>query len=245
MVVYINDGSFEGLLTSIYDAYYRKDNPEEIFKHSDFQPGLIYTPIFITTDEEKYSKVYNAIIDKIGIVSMDNIYYSHLSCNPKIETIIYKYVRLGFSIGKTIENHLHNPIVMSIEKEKNKVLGERHRFLGFVRFSLLPNNIYYASIEPDNDILELITPHFTRRFNTHNFMIHDIKRNKCSIYHNDDWSIQTDFNINLEKYSSSDEFESLWKTYFKYTNIKERQNLTLQKRCMPKRYWKHILETEE
>lgn len=245
MIVYVNDGSFEGLLTSIYDAYYRKDNPEEIFKSYDFQGGLISEPVFIETNEEKYSKVYESIKGKIGMNAIYTIYYSYLSCNPNIETLIYKYIRLGFKLGNKIEDFFHHPTVMSIEKEKNRVLGERHRILGFVRFSLIQNKVYYASIEPDNDILALITPHFANRFKNNNFIINDIKRNKCSIYSNGEWELQDDCNIDYIKNSSLDEFESLWKTYFKYTNIKERQNLTLQKHHMPKRYWKHLIETQQ
>lgn len=42
----------------------------------------------------------------------------------------------------------------------------------------------------------------------------------------------------------NDEYTDLWKTYFKATTIQERKNLKLQCRMMPKRYWKHILETK-
>lgn len=245
MIVYVNDGTFEGLLTSIYDAYYKKDNPKEILKRNDFQYNLIYEPIFIETTEEKYSKVYEGIKHKIGMNALYTIYYSYLSCNPNIETLIYKYVKLGFKIGYKIDDFLHSPTVMMIEKEKNRVLGERHRILGFVRFSLIQNKIYYASIEPDNDILALITPHFANRFKTHNFIINDIKRNKCSIYSNGEWEIQNDCNLDHIKNSSLDDFECMWQTYFKYTNIKERENLKLQKRHMPKRYWKYLIETQQ
>lgn len=44
--------------------------------------------------------------------------------------------------------------------------------------------------------------------------------------------------------SYKDEYQKLWKTYFKSTTIEERKNLRLQTRMMPKRYWKHIFETK-
>ena len=43
--------------------------------------------------------------------------------------------------------------------------------------------------------------------------------------------------------SHNDEYSDLWKTYFRSTTIEERRNPKLQSRMMPKRYWKHILET--
>ena len=42
----------------------------------------------------------------------------------------------------------------------------------------------------------------------------------------------------------NDEFEDLWKNYFVSITIKERANPKLQKRMMPKRYWKNLTETD-
>ena len=38
------------------------------------------------------------------------------------------------------------------------------------------------------------------------------------------------------------DFESLWKTFYNSVNIKERENIKLQKQHMPKRYWNHLTE---
>ena len=55
-----------------------------------------------------------------------------------------------------------------------------------------------------------------------------------------------DFNLEDSNKLSlyEDEYQKLWKTYFKSTTIEERKNLQLQARMMPKRYWKHIFETQ-
>ena len=41
MLYYIYDGSFEGLLTAIYEAYYRRQHPDEILSIEDIQENLL------------------------------------------------------------------------------------------------------------------------------------------------------------------------------------------------------------
>lgn len=83
------------------------------------------------------------------------------------------------------------------------------------------------------------------RFPREYFIIHDISRQKALIYNTNFYEI---IDMDMETYEKlkfhNDEYTDLWKTYFKATTIEERKNLKLQCRMMPKRYWKHILETK-
>jgi probable DNA metabolism protein len=121
---------------------------------------------------------------------------------------------------------------------------ECHRFNGFIRFNYIDEKFLYSSIEPDNDILELIGDHFKDRFSKEYFIIHDISREKALIYNGISYEIILMDKITYEKLKlHDDEYTNLWKAYFKSTTIEERKNFRLQCRMMPKRYWKHILET--
>ena len=121
---------------------------------------------------------------------------------------------------------------------------ECHRFEGFIRFNYIDEKFLYSSIEPDNDILELLGDHFKNRFSREYFIIHDISREKALIYNGISYEIIVMDKDTYEKLKShDDEYANLWKAYFKSTTIEERKNLKLQCRMMPKRYWKHILET--
>ena len=92
--------------------------------------------------------------------------------------------------------------------------------------------------------MELLGDHFKNRFSREYFIIHDISREKALIYNKISYEI---IHMDKETYeqlkSHKDEYSNLWKTYFKSTTIEERRNPKLQARLMPKRYWKHILET--
>lgn len=245
MICYIYDGSFEGLLTAIYEAYYRKDNPEEFIKNDEFFPTLLTKPVHIHTNNEKADRVYNAIKDKISNEALKYIFYVFLSDLKNSSTLIYKYVRLGFKVGKDTDMHLYNEIVLSVHKITKNVINEYHRMLGFVRFKIINGDFYYAPIEPDHNILELITPHFVKRFITHKFIIHDRKRRAASIYDGRSWCI-IELSINegeeLLKFSKDVLYENLWKEYFKSASIEHRKNSKLQKRNMPERYRKFMPE---
>lgn len=245
MFVYIYDGSFEGLLTSIYEAYYRTDKPEKILTEFEYEPDLIYTPLYIQTDNDKFCKVYEAINNKISTEVLQTIYHVYLSELKNSSTLIYNYIKLGFKLGSNIVEYLHLNKVLEVQNICKKVSSEAHIMLGFVRFTNLHNDIYYSQIEPDYNILSLVSPHFASRLSNQRWIIHDLKRNLASLYDGNEWTI-TDFDKNkFVKFNLKDKeelYEKLWKDYFKATTIENRLNPKAQRRSMPTRYHKHLTE---
>lgn len=245
MIYYIYDGSFDGLLTCIYESYYRKEDPEKILFQEDGQENLLVQRIYIEQDKEKAEKVYNAIKTKISSHALQNIFYTFLSEKENLGILIYQYVKLGFKMGKSIDGHLSDDRVLNVHKVVQKVTREKHRMLGLVRFKKLKNNLYYASITTDHQIMGLIAPHFAKRMADQNWIIHDLKRNMAAIYDQREW-VLTD--MVLEKSLNMEEeekfYQKLWQEYYKSIAIKNRINLKLQKQYMPKRYWKHLVEKE-
>ncbi|QGU94758.1 DUF4130 domain-containing protein [Clostridium bovifaecis] len=245
MICYIYDGSFEGLLTCIYEAYYNKENPEEILKKEEFIPNLLTKEVYIKSDMNKFSKVYEAIKLKVSPVSLKYVFYVYLSDINGSSNLIYNYVRLGFKLGKNVDLYLHDNRVLKIHMIVKKVTSEFHRMLGFVRFKDIDNKFLYAPIEPDHNITALITPHFTERLRSENFIIHDLKREVASIYDKNGWSITSlpkEYGLRLLYENENGLYETLWKEYFKSTTIENRLNPKLQKMHMPKRYWKFLTE---
>lgn len=247
MICYIFDGSFEGLLTSIYEAYYRKEKVEEIIPLSKFQPTLLTEPKYIETKDEKSSKVYAAIKNKISTEALDLIYHVYLSEIDGSCSLIYNYVKLGFKLGNKVNLHLHEDVVLNIHNINNKVINECHRMLGFVRFKFI-ENIYYSSIEPDHNIIGLIAPHFSERLLSERWIIHDLKRNIAVFYNKNEWILTTFTAADMDSIIIKEEselYESLWKDFFKTIAIADRTNPAYQRRNMPKRYWKHLTEFEK
>jgi probable DNA metabolism protein len=244
MIYYIYDGSFEGLLTAIYEAYYRHQEPEKIISGDCFQDCLFATPVYINTDEQKAHRVYNAILQKISKSAAKNVLYAFLSEAEDAGTAIYQYLKLGWKIGKVVDSALTQQGVFRIHTLRRKVSQEAGKILGLVRFRLLKSGIYYAPIEPDYNVLSIIAPHFKRRMQDQNWIIHDVKRDIAAFYDQSEYTIAPfEFSTPLPLDQAERDCQSLWKQYFHTIAIKSRINPRLQRQYMPARYWKHLIET--
>lgn len=245
MVNYFYDGTFEGLLTLVYKAYYRHEVPSRISSTESIQQSFLDTNVHIKTDEEKSSKVYKSIREKISYQALKNVYHAYLSEIYDIETHIYQYIRLGFKEGKNVDLHLSDDRVLAVHTAARKVMHEQHLMLGMLRFKQLENNVYYAKYTPDHNITTLISNHFVRRFSDQNWIIHDLKRKYAAVYDRSNCIfIDLDEEFQRGIFNNGDNYEELWKDYFNNICIKERINPKLQRRNMPARYWKHLTEKQ-
>lgn len=243
MLKLVYKDSFEGFLTAIYYAFYSKTSIESISTEEELEINLLSEIKYIDTDLNKYNKVKDSIVIKIDPLALNKIYKLYLSNYKNKGTLCYKYLKIAFKLGSDVHKYLHLDEVKEIDNIERRVSLEAHRFNGFVRFISVNNNFLYSSIEPDNNILEIISPHFQNRFSNEYWIIHDVKRGIASIYDKISWEIRE---MDLEVYNNlkdyNDDFQSLWKGYFKSTTIEERINPKLQKRMMPKRYWNNLTE---
>lgn len=244
LIDFIYDGSFEGLLTAIFYAYPSK-NPSNIVNYKNYTPSLINEVNEITTDDKIFARVYNSILKKLNYSVLKNIYYLYLSEILGCENIILSYLKLCYKYGTNINLAKNNDTIILVDKYCRRVSLEAHKFTGFVRFKEIAPLSFYSCIDPDYNILPIISNHFVKRFSDQNFIIHDLKRESALMYNKEN-SIITSFSkeesflfntLNADTY-----FENLWKTFYTSVNIKERKNIKLRNQYMPKRYWKHLTE---
>lgn len=242
---YIYDGSFEGLLTAIFEAYIRREVPDRIITDRYIQESLLSGKVRISTDMDKAVRVSRSIREKISPLSYKNIYYTYLSGHEESGLWIHHYLKLGWKVGKEVDFRLTEQCVLRIHDTVRRVWREKNKLAGFLRFKVLSNGIYYAPVEPDNNIIGLLAPHFAERFQDQNWIIHDLKRNLAVLYNTKEW-IATPFNSAeiSSLYSGEEYFQDLWKEYFKKLSIENRKNPRLQKQNMPVRYWKHMTEKQ-
>lgn len=244
MKQFLYDSSFEGFLTATFYAYSEKEDCH-ITKFKDYVPNLIFEPIQINTELDKFERVYNSIKTKLSPNILRNIYYLYLSESPSCEDLALSYLRLCYQYGVNINLAKNNSIISSVDNLCRKVSHESHRFTGFVRFHEISPLCFYAQIEPDHHILPLIENHFTTRFSDQNFIIHDLKREMALVYNQSDSYLRKltlEENDLLKSYISNDRFETLFKAFYNSVTIPERANPKLQKTFVPTRYWKHLSE---
>ncbi|MBV7270581.1 TIGR03915 family putative DNA repair protein [Winogradskyella luteola] len=249
----IYDGSFDGFLSAVFYAFEMKLNQVTIQNEFDSQSGLFSENETIFTDEVKANRVWNGLKSKLSPNGRHQLYYAFLSEQHGIENTLLNYIQYAFSQDSPVDKDYSHPSVLKLAQIAKMVGREKHRMEAFVRFRLTKDNIYFASIEPDFNVLPLIQKHFKRRYADQKWIIYDIKRHYGLFYDlervdiiNMDFPAHFDFTKNNSDYFADQEFEfqKLWRDYFKATNIKSRKNMKLHIRHVPKRYWKYLSEKQ-
>ncbi|SHG87362.1 TIGR03915 family putative DNA repair protein [Flavobacterium defluvii] len=251
MTQVIYDSTFEGWLTAVFEIYELKFE-DVVFAKSEVSNTLLFSErYFVTTDFQKAKRVLKGLKEKLSSQGFANIYKAFLSDIDKIDETLFQYVKYIFSSTVNIEDDLSNAAVLAISKAAYLTGKESHRMKAFVRFKLTKDNLYYAMVEPDCDVLPLIEKHFKHRYADQRWLIYDTKR-KYGIYYDleNTTSVQLEFNANstsskfLAEISDDNEefFQNLWRQFFKSVNIESRKNTKLHLQHMPKRYWKNLTE---
>ena len=243
MLSYVYDGSFEGLLTAVFEAYYRKEEPDEVVPEQGLQQDLLAKYVHIETDPAKSDRVYASIRRNISQEALKNVYHAYLSEEPEAGTLIYHYLKLGWKMGNRVDLHLSNDTVFKIMDINRRLGFEVHRLMGFVRFRQVEGGIYYSAVSPDNNVVELLAPHFAERLSDQKWIIHDVKRELAALYNRKTW-IMSEFSVADIPGVTEEEtqYAKLWKDFFDTLAIPSRINPKLQRQLMPRRYWEHLTE---
>lgn len=245
MIYYIYNDTFRGLLSALDMALKAEIKPDKIIRSSSYKENLFASKVIIKNDHLSAQNLYEKIKKRLSSQSLKRIYYCYLSECEDIELLIFNYLELGFKKGKDIEKDLANNIVYDIYNKSRKVGAERHRLLGLLRFKKIRGDLYYATVEPDHDIITLMAPHFASRLADQNWVIHDLKRSKAAFYNKREWVVSTlDEDIGYILAEDEGFYQDLWKHFFEKIAIKNRVNSRLQMQFMPKKYWKHLIEKE-
>ena len=243
---YVYDGTFEGLLTIVFDCYIKKVIPLRIESKNNIELNFLDTLEEKITDYEKSNRIFNGIVKNISYDTLYNSYYAFLSNTKEKEINILKYLLNGFVIGPKIDTMLSIDFVFAVHSMRKRMLFEAHRLKGLLRFIEIGNNLFYASIHPDNNVIENLGHHFIRRLPTQNFIIHDKNRNTAFIYNTKEYEIIDSYNLKIPTISENEQkYQKLWSTFFNTIAIKERKNLRLQMQYMPKKYWKDLIELQQ
>jgi len=250
---FIYDGTFEGLLSTIFKYFEYKLNSAVISINSNVQDSLFHDTETIFTNEKESQRVWNGLKNIVSKQGLQLIEHAFLSEHINREQLILNFCIETFQNKKTIESDFSNPTVIQLAKLKKQVSRERHRMTAFVRFKLTKDQVYFASIEPDFNVLPLIITHFKNRYTDQQWVIYDVKRKygiyydlKKVIYVNFEFDNRLDFTKTNEDLFACEEleFQKLWQHYFKSVNIASRKNLKLHTQHVPKRYWKYLSEKQ-
>ncbi|PKM69385.1 MAG: hypothetical protein CVU93_03345, partial [Firmicutes bacterium HGW-Firmicutes-18] len=208
---YLYDGSFNGLLTCLYE-HYHSQKAENIYEAFYYQVSMTNQHRIINPDDVKAKKVSEAIERLISKKALEFIYYVSLSNDRNKGNVILNFIVYGFKEKKDITSFYEHPCVYPVCRIYKQVTVEIHRFLGLLRFSEL-EGVLYAQYKPDHNITEIIVGHFSDRLKNERFIIFDEGRKIAAIYFQGSIII-TDFDpIDFNPNSVEDNIKDLWKSY--------------------------------
>lgn len=247
------DGSFDGFLTAIFERYERRLSDFVVTTSHRYQPNLGSDYLNIQTDDTKSQRVWNGLKKQLSVAKRNEFYKVFLSELPEMERLLNDFTTYVFSSSCNVEEDLGHPSVINVAKLARQVHREKHRMEAFVRFQRTKDDLYFASISPDFNVLPLIVSHFKDRYADQNWLIYD-QRRKYGISHNSPDGKVAEVQMELipdasqeflpENLCHEDEmsYQKLWKDYFHSVNIGSRKNTKLHIRHVPSRYWRLLTE---
>ena len=249
-MIYIYDGTYEGVLSAIFSTFQRGKEAHNMVVESQYQPSLFHEPTFVTTDTAHARRVQKGIEKRCGQEGVRLMYEAFLSEKAGIEMLLYQFVRLAVERSENVLHNFREPSVLKLHQTGRQIHREVHRMHAFVRFQQTTDGLYVALIAPDFNVLPLLPPHFMARYPAFRWLLYDTQRH-YGIYHQQQQveyiTLQTHQHHQLTQTmltASEQDYQQLWKTYFKSVDIPERRNLKLHLQHVPKRYWKYLVEKQ-
>lgn len=255
MEIYVFDGSLEGLLTAVFESYDRKAGLVKLVSQDHYLPDVFQESFQVISDETKANRVWKGLRKKLDADWMKRFFNSFLSELPETFQDLFDFAHYIFDNPAGAETNFGNSCVLAVAQMERKVHREKHRMEAFIRFQQTADGIFYAHIEPDFNVLPLISDHFRKRYADQKWIIYDLKR-KYGLFFDLEKVEEVTFDFTSEMSSnlntlsanvldSNEELYSLlWKDYFRSTNIPARKNMKLHIQHVPKRYWKYLSEKQ-
>lgn len=250
-MIYVFDGSLEGLLCAVFERFERKPGTVSLIPEWLHQPDAFISGFKITNDKTKADRVWKGLQSRLSAEWLRKCYCCFLSERQDAYNALFEFCAYIFSEPPGAEKNYGNAHVLTVAQYAKKVEREKHRMEAFIRFQQTADHLFYCAIDPDFNVIPLIMKHFKDRYSDQKWVIYDLKRH-YGIYY--DLDTVEEIHISPEDRKAFEKpgkallsgtetlYASLWKDYFNSTNIKARKNTRLHVQHVPKRYWKYLTE---
>lgn len=250
-MIYLIDGSLESLLCAVFEWFDRKSGKITLQLVQYYQPDVFTPALTIHNNSRNADRVWKGLQKRLNKSWMRRFYCAFLSESTETYTHLFEFSCYIFSNPRGAESNYGNPHVLEVAQMAKKVEREKHRMEAFIRFQHSADGIFYCGIDPDFNVLPLIMNHFKDRYADQKWIIYDLYRHyglyydlekveEITLNPNEERNLQsTALNIKADNETL---YATLWKDYFRSTNIAARKNTRLHLQHVPKRYWKYLTE---
>ena len=92
-IAYVYDGTPEGLLTAVFQAYANHEDPEDIAQGAAFQPRLDQSVRTIETDAALAERVKRGLVRATGKAGFNAVLHASLSDDAQAGSVVYRFIR--------------------------------------------------------------------------------------------------------------------------------------------------------
>ena len=249
----IYDGSFDGLLSAVFTVYAGKYPPDCVHITADPNDADLFGhTVSVTSNPGHAARVLERLQRQLGRRGIQTLLYGFLINDKDMPDTFLRIVRLALAQPDrpNILSDYGHPDVMQWAQWVKTVGREKHHMEAFVRFEEYhvqgeAEPIYIARIEPQFDILPLITRFFRNRYADQQWLIFDVGRSYGVYFDKTTVHQIRDLETSGEHAAPSEReqhYQKLWQRYFKSATITSRINLRQHRQMMPQRYWRYLTE---
>ncbi|MEA5019581.1 MAG: TIGR03915 family putative DNA repair protein [Gordonibacter sp.] len=273
-VAYCHDGTLEGLLSAVFEAYARHEDPQDIACDRTLQLRLGQTVRYIETNENHAARVQQGIKRTCGDAAYDAVMHASLSDDSQAGIVVYRFIRYAMAqnrphdcicckrrgscagpasgvscpihMRRSVLNDIAHPAVEPLHRLARSVGNERHRMIQFLRFEHMENGVWVARCNPSASVVPLLMDWFVSRFNTQPFIIYDEVHCLAGVYAGSDWYLVRTNQLDLPDRAADEQLiQAAWKRLYRTVAVESRYNPELRRQFMPKRLWKNLVEMQE
>ena len=134
MLVYIFDRTLDGLLSAVFDAYFRRQQPEMLVGEGDQLPLFSEEVYHVATAEEKAHRVWAGLEKRLKAEALKLIAVSWLSEEQDLPTPLFHYIYKVFQSKGGGGYDFTDADVLHVTNTARRVMHEQLRMKQFVRF---------------------------------------------------------------------------------------------------------------
>ena len=222
-MIYLTEETRDGVLTALLAAW---GDEEALLLPKDERP--LGPCVEVVPDPQKAKRALCRFQELDGgcVREIDRL----LRCGDEghMQTA-FRYLLLIAKRGGPVRGMLSHPDVLKAEQALRRESA---------------SGALYAPLSPDNDIVDILARHFSKRLPEYPFVLHDVKRQKAAVWDGAHLFLAPLKQAEVMLSADEEGWQKLWKTYFSAVNIPSRERIKQQNGYLPKRYRKFMTEFE-
>ena len=231
---------FDAFLTAVLETWVNRASDQAIWADQGDWFGPEGPCRAVTADPDAARRVTEGVSRLAGPLAARYLGDAFRHRDPGKEAVLTEFVRLCVRHRRATLGGLE-PAVRETVRRAEAVRSEAHRFLGLTRFTQVSGG-WYARIEPDHDVVGMLTLALGRRMGGDDWMLHDAGRGLAWVCQAGEGRFVRGVELVASVTESESAAQALWQRYFATIALPNRIRPDLQRSKMPQKTWKNLVE---